>query len=133
MLTETYRFIYALSKDIRRWGPARSQEGEPFEYYIRFLEPLSDENPRLLNQKSLFTISMSGEINIEETVQKCYSKDIDKGKIRIILVKIKIPNSEREKCLLDLNRMNINHATLFPHLIGAADFCNLQLEIDNYY
>ena len=129
---EQFRFIYALSKDIRRWGPARSPESNPFDLFIKFVEPISDENPRLLNQRGLFTITMSEGIDIEKTVQACYAKDPEKGKSRIIFVTIKIPASEREKCLRNLNGMNINHATLFPDLIGAAEHCNLMLEIDNY-
>jgi hypothetical protein len=96
------------------------------------VEPLSDENPRLLHQRGLFTIPISGEIDITEIVKKCYSKDTKKGKARIIFVSIKVPQSEREKSLCNLNSMNINHATLFPDLIGAADYCNVKLEIENY-
>ncbi len=126
------RFIYALSKDIGRWGPAESSETKPFDLFIKFVEPLSDENPRLLHQRGLFTIPISGEIDIEEIVKQCYSADTGKGRSRIIFVSVKIPQSEREKSLRNLNSMNINHATLFPDLIGAADYCNVKLDIDNY-
>ena len=85
-----------------------------------------------MNQRGLFTIPISGEIDIEKTVRKCYAKDAAKGMKRIVFVKIKINDSERENCLRSLNSMNINHATLFPDLIGAADYCNLKLEIENY-
>jgi len=132
-LYEPCRFIYGLSKDLRRWGPGESPEGEPYDHFVKFVQPLSDENPRLLNQKGLFTIPMSGEIDIERTVQQCYGADARKGKSRIILVKVKVSESEREKCLCNLNRMNINHATLFPDLPGAAEYCNLKLEIKNYF
>lgn len=128
----SYRFIYGLSKDISRWGPSKSAEKKPYDRYIKFVEPLSDENPRLLNQRGLFTISMPKEVDIEKRVQRCYAADPGKGKNRIVFVRIKIPGAEREKCLRNLNRMNINHATLFPDLIGAADYCNLKLEIKNY-
>ena len=125
------RFIYGLSKDLERWGPADSK-GRPITRFIKFVEPFSDENPRLLNQRGLFTIPMSEKIDIEETVQACYAADLEKGKSRIIFVKIKILEIEREKCLRNLNTMNINHATLFPDLIGAAEYCNLKLEIKDY-
>jgi len=126
------RYIYGLSKDIKRWGPAASRGSKPYARYIKFVEPVSDENPRLLNQKGLFTIPMSAEIEIEKTVERCYAADKEKGRSRIIFVKIQIPEIEREKCLRNLNRMNINHATLFPDLIGASEYCNLKLEIKNY-
>ena len=127
-----YRFIYGLSKDIGRWGPAKSPESEPYDHYIKFVEPLSDENPRLINQRGLFTIPLSEEIDIEKTVQHCYAADSQKKQKRIIFVKITIPETERERCLRNLNNMNINHATLFPDLIGASDYCNVKLEIENY-
>ena len=126
------RFIYGLSKDIGRWGPAKSKDREPVDYFIKFEEPLSDENPRLLSQRGLFTNPISGDTDIEKTVQRCYAADLKKGKSRIIFVKIEIPEVAREKCLRNLNTMNINHATLFPDLIGAAEYCNVKLEIEKY-
>jgi hypothetical protein len=129
---DSNRFIYALSKDIGRWGPEESPGKPPSEYFIEFVEPLSDENPRLLHQRGLFTIPISGKIDIKEIVKQCYSADTGKKRKRIIFVSVKIPQSEREKSLCNLNSMNINHATLFPDLIGAADYCNVKLEIENY-
>ena len=126
------RFVYGLSMDIRRWGPAESERSKPIGRFIQFVRPFSDENPRLLNQKGLFTIPMSGDIEMEKIVELCYAKDKEKGLSRIIFVKIEIPEIMREVCLRNLNRMNINHATLFPDLIGAAEYCNLKLEIENY-
>jgi hypothetical protein len=126
------RFIYGLSKDIKRWGPAKSKGSRPFDQFVKFVEPFSDENPRLLNQRGLFTLPMSQEIDIENTVQKCYAKDNKRAKKRIIFVKIKLFEIEREKCLRNLNTMNINHATLFPDLMGAAEYCNVKLEIEGY-
>lgn len=127
-----HRFIYALSKDFGRWGPAKPPGRKPYDRYIRFVEPLSDENPRLVNQRGLFTMPMSEAIDIEQRVRKCYAADPSKKGSRIIFIKIKIRRSERESSLLNLNRMNINHATLFPDLIGAADYCNVKLEIGGY-
>lgn len=126
------RFVYGLSEDIIRWGPAKSKGDQPYDQFIRVVDPPSDENPRLLCQRGLFTIPLSGEIEVENTVQRCYAADREKGVSRIILVKVQIPEIEREKCLRNLNRMNINHATLFPDLTGAAHYCAMKLEIKEY-
>jgi len=126
------RFIYGLSKDIRRWGPSKSPESKLLDRFIKFVDPLSDENPRLLNQRGLFTNPMSEKVDIEEIVKKCYAKDKEREINRIIFVKFKIPETERINCLLNLNTMNINHATLFPDLVGASEYCNVKLEIEDY-
>jgi hypothetical protein len=120
------RFIYGLSEDIWRWGPVVSEGSEPCDYFIKFIRPDSDENPRLLSQRGLYTEPLSSDIEVEKIVGLCYAKDVSKGHSRIIFVKIQIPEFEREACLRNLNRMNINHATLFP------EYCNLKLEIENY-
>jgi hypothetical protein len=126
------RFIYGLSEDIRRWGPSRSKGDEPYDHFIKFVRTDSDENPRLFSQRGLYTEPLSADIEIEKIVELCYAEDVRKGVSRIIFVKIQIPQLERENCLRNLNRMNINHATLFPDLIGSAEYCNLKLEIKNY-
>ncbi|UCE47464.1 MAG: hypothetical protein JSW47_17935, partial [Phycisphaerales bacterium] len=47
-------------------------------------------------------------------------------------IKFKIPDRDRDACLKALNRMNINHMTLFPDLYGASEYCNMDLQIDYY-
>lgn len=126
------RFIYGLSEDIVRWGPSRSKGVKPYDHFIKFVRPDSDENPRLLSQRGLYTEPLSSDIEIDKIVGLCYAEDEKKGFSRIIFVKIDIPEVERENCLRNLNRMNINHTTLFPDLTGAAEYCNLKLEIKNY-
>ena len=49
-----------------------------------------------------------------------------------ILIRITIPNKDRIDCLRSLNRMNINHLTLFPDLYGASRFCNHHAATKNY-
>lgn len=99
---------------------------QPVKPEIEFIRPMSDENQRLVNQGGLFSRSPIGE-NLDGWVQRNYN-----GYDRYILMKILIPNKDREMCLRMLNRMNINHLTLFPDLFGASKFCNIFAEIDKY-
>ena len=46
-----------------------------------------------------------------------------------VLVRIEIQNGERLACLRALNRMNINHLSLFPDLSGASRSTNMRLEL----
>lgn len=94
---------------------------------VQFIRPLSDENQRLVNQGGLFTRAPTGK-TLEEWVQENHDPE-DKG---YTLIKIHIPNRDRDGCLRNLNRMNINHLSLFPDLSGASMFCNLFSEIDKY-
>ena len=94
---------------------------------IEIVEPLSDENDRLVNQGGLFTRSPDG-IDIERWVRTNYKGD-DKN---VRMIKFTIPNEQRSLALRCLNRMNINHLSLFPDLYGASKFCNLDLLIDKY-
>lgn len=94
---------------------------------FEFIRPRSDENQRLVNQSGLFTRATNGA-TIEDWVQKHFAGETG----RYHLMKILIPNRDREVCLRILNRMNINHLTLFPDLYGASKFCNLFSEIDKY-
>lgn len=100
------------------------------EEEITFLRPLSDENHRLVNQGGLFTRSRTDKC-IEDWVEENHptQEDDDGG---MILIKILIPNTERDKCLRTLNRMNINPLSLFPDLSGASQYCNLFSEVKNY-
>jgi hypothetical protein len=43
-----------------------------------------------------------------------------------------LPEAGRVDCLRRLNRMNINHLSLFPDLLGSAEHCNRSLRIPNY-
>ena len=45
------------------------------------------------------------------------------------LIKISIPDEERDECLRMLDRMNINHLSLFPDVYGASHHCNMALQI----
>ena len=93
---------------------------------VKIVRPLSDENSRLVSQRGLFT---RGPNNIDlETWVKTYAN----RKNAMELIKITIPATGLQDCLRYLNRMNINHSTLFPDLTGASEFCNKHLGINSY-
>lgn len=93
---------------------------------VKIVKPLTDENNRLVNQSGLFTRSPNN-MDIESWVKK-FNQDSNEME----LIKIIIPRSGIEDCLRYLNRMNINHLTLFPDLYGASEFCNKYLSLKNY-
>ncbi len=95
--------------------------------HLKIVNPNSDENARLVSQRGLF-VRTPDSMTLENWVKQNFKGD-DKHRI---LIKILIPNKEREKILTWLNRMNINHLSLFPDLYGAAKYCNMALEIPNY-
>jgi len=94
---------------------------------VELVEPLSDENPRLVSQGGLFTRSPDG-VDLESWFRQQFAGDTSTMR----LVKITIPSADRELALRNLNRMNINHLSLFPDLYGASRFTNLDLLIKKY-
>jgi hypothetical protein len=99
----------------------------PLRPAVEFIRPFSDENQRLVNQGGLFT-RFPTAIDIQSWIEEKF-KDENKT---YILMKILVPNKNREEYLKSLNRMNINHLTLFPDLHGASKYCNLFGEIEKY-
>lgn len=114
------RVVYGLNRGIRRWYRADTNET-----LISFPKIEAHENARFLAQGGVVTKAVAGE-DIKERIKKCYHETNHRN--RIVLVEIIVPNSERDECLRDLNWMNINHASLFPDIYGAAAFCNWILE-----
>ena len=99
---------------------------QPVKREVEFIRPMSNENQRLVNQGGLFTRSPIGK-DIESWVQENH-----KGHDGYTLMKILIPDKDREMSLRMLNRMNIHHLTLFPDLFGTSKYCNTFAEIDKY-
>jgi len=129
------RIIYALAKPqiIEKTEAVKKEEPGTILTGIDAIEivsPQVDDNMRLVSQRGLFTSSLRMNIEIEDWVRKRFE-----GESRLaIMIKIYITESqgERSSFLRFLNRMNINYLTLFPDLEGAARYCNMQLEIDDY-
>ena len=113
---------------------------------LTFYSPHTDENPRLIAQAGLFTVChelMSVEDWVKSNCSRIEDNLKEKGGIyrRIpargdwILMKVNInvnPSPDRTRILRLLNRMNINYATLFPDLEGAAKYTKMELSIKHY-
>jgi hypothetical protein len=126
----TERAVFALhrpSVETKSRAISDAHKGLDRPNIIEFVAPLSDENPRLVNQGGLFSRAPDG-IEIQDWVAQQFAGDNGHA----YLLKITIPNRDRELCLRNLNRMNINHLTLFPDLYGASKYCNFALAVDKY-
>ncbi|WP_229620745.1 FRG domain-containing protein [Vibrio parahaemolyticus] len=98
---------------------------------VKIVRPLSDENSRLVSQRGLFTRAPNN-MDLESWVKKFRTDD---GEGKVELMKIRIPlvaQNDVHQCLRYLNRMNINHSTLFPDLAGASEYCNTHLKVTSY-
>lgn len=93
---------------------------------IKFVRPKNGYNRRLVHQGGLF-IKMPLFSDLRSWVERHF-ESVDEA----ILIKINIPARDRVECLQSLNRMNINHASLFPDVDGSAKYCNMQMLIPNY-
>ena len=96
---------------------------------VEIISPLTDDNARLVSQRGLFTRGPNG-VPLCKWVETNFKGE----KKTCILIKVEIPdsNGDRVACLSFLNRMNINHLSLFPDLYGASKYCTMTLEIPNY-
>ena len=50
----------------------------------------------------------------------------------LLKINIKTDKNDRKQILKKLNRMNINHSTLFPDIEGASLYANMQGDIPHY-
>lgn len=101
-----------------RLGPSRA---------LRVVRPRNYHDQRLISQGGLFTRGPNG-VDIETWVHTYFRG----GNRYWKLVRINLPSSERAVALKALNRMNINHLSLFPDLSGAARYCGMALEVTDY-
>lgn len=108
-----YRGVYVLSTSTIE---AVAKEGAPA---VRILSPETDANYRLISQAALF-IRMPRKTDLEGYVAKHFAGHVHGA----TFTKVKIPNTDRDGCLVALNKMNINYMTLFPDIDGAAKHVN---------
>lgn len=107
------RGVYILSAS---WVKMATKTHEPA---VRLLSPDTDANYRLIDQAAIF-VRMPRKTDLESSVAENFPDDGPD----VAFTKIKIPNRGRDECLVALNRMNINHMTLFPDIDGAAKHVN---------
>ena len=87
---------------------------------VRVLPTEADDgNYRAIRQAGLL-VRMPRKINLESYVTKHFDGESHVATV----IKIKIPNDDRDACLVALNKMNINYMTLFPDIGGAAQHVN---------
>ena len=122
-----YRVVYALDQSAVNLKNHELLYGPSFERgrlpIIEFIDPMSDENQRLVSQGGCFTRAPIGT-PVEQWVARAFESVPE-----AVLLRIEVPDSDRLMCLRALNRMNINHLSLFPDLGGASRSTNLKLEL----
>lgn len=127
------RAVFALSRPLvqsKSTSIAQKQVDRPARADIlEIITPMTDENARLVSQGGLFTRGTFG-VDIEKWVRKHFAGSAASG----ALVKIVVPEEkgDRFEILRSLNRMNINHRSLFPDISGSAEFCNMRLSVAGY-
>lgn len=124
-----YRAIYILNKSF-----IADDEVCPD---IRVFEPKKDDHGRLVSQAGLFTFSPYDATIENKLTEVLTDEDFPDDELRQAaeeeqaailaryICKVYIKNEQQQECLKHLRRMNVHHASLFPDLIGAADYCNV--------
>jgi hypothetical protein len=98
--------------------------------HLRIFLPDTEDNNRLLQQSGLFT---KGPVllNVEDWVSRNGDLIYEMHHQNVpVVLRLDFPGNTdmRNEMLRRLNLMNINHSTLFPDLIGAAQHCNILAE-----
>jgi len=120
---DSHRYVYALNLCVTRLLLKRKTRKDRF---VGIIDTLTQPSPRFLVQKGVFTRVLEGN-DIEKGVRDYSKLRPNEG---VILVKFKIPTGDREKCLDQLNLMNINHTSLLLDLRDVADRCNKLRDCD---
>lgn len=123
-----HRSVWALGTVKKKNKPIKeAHKGEGPAPTLDHIRPHQDENARLVSQAGLFTKAPLGE-TVDGWVRKHFKDDSQWA----ALIQLTVPDADREQCLRTLNKMNINHLTLFPDVFGASAHCNKTVEIAKY-
>jgi hypothetical protein len=79
--------------DLRNQGIVEEEASEGRSSVLELIDPLSDENPRLVNQGALFTRAPIG-VPIEKWIQTYFG-----GSKSAVLLRIELPDVDRPQCL----------------------------------
>lgn len=112
------RALYALvESDVESISGAHSKFSE-----VQVVRPLGHENVRIVSQGGLFL-----KLPVGENLLNLVGKTPDSA--WVTLYKITYPDTIKNDALAALNNMNINHASLFPDLVGSSQHTNFLLDI----
>jgi hypothetical protein len=106
-------------EDISEWY--KNEKSSFSNLTVGLINPILDENSRLVNQNGLFT-----KLSIENDIEKWVLHGPEFN--WVTLIKIDFPERIRAKALSFLNLMNINYSSLFPDLFGSSMNCNVTFE-----
>lgn len=109
-------------EDITSWYKKKKNHSK---WTVDLINPILDENSRLVNQNGLFT-----KLHFTNDIEKWVLQGPDLG--WITLYRIDFPDNIREKALSYLNLMNINYSSLFPDLFGSSMNSNVKLGQTDY-
>jgi hypothetical protein len=128
-----YRALYVLNKSFL--------EREELNSEIKLFEPKKDDHGRLVSQAGLFIFAptdstvenkltnLLADPNFQEEELVNANDESEANILAKYICKIYIKNEDQQGCLRHLRKMNVHHASLFPDLIGASEYCNsLMLE-----
>lgn len=119
------RVVIMLDKGaIEKRKQAGVWDSDDRQHVMCFFEPFSHENPRLVCQSGLFSVTPT-LWSVELMAESEFEDEPD----RRVLTRLFIPDKIRAEVLYGLDQMNINYLSLFPDLDGAAKHCNLKHDI----
>lgn len=119
------RAIWAVHKYVENEMALYNQQKTKEEEF-KFIDVITDHNPRLISQSGVFTKQPLG-FEFEKWIRHRWKGVED----RPAMFKICIPDQERFRILRNLRQMNIHHATIYPDLIGAAKFAKYEIDLLN--
>lgn len=121
-----FRTLWALNapdiKEISSWYKKKSAKSQ---LTVELINPILDENERLVNQNGLFT-----KAPLTTDIEKWVSNGPNFEWTS--LYRIDFPDKIRDEAIAYLDLMNINYASLYPDLVGSSLDSNTRLEQTDY-